>query len=178
LGRRGYEQQNEARDETWNNAEAQVVMALLRQIVESEEFMTFMAEDLKPQEPPIGIICMYSKQRSLIDKLKAEAPWLGSLKRLVKVDTVDSYQGKENRIVILSTVRNNTDGRIGFLRSPNRVNVAMSRAMERLFVVGASKLWRGRHADTPLGRVLKYTEQLAAKGRAVVLPAEQLGEGE
>lgn len=178
LGRRGYEQQNEARDETWNTAEAHVVMALLRQIVESEEFMTFMAEDLKPQEPPIGIICMYSKQRSLIDKLKAEAPWLGSLRRLVKVDTVDSYQGKENRIVILSTVRNNTDGRIGFLRSPNRVNVAMSRAMERLFVVGSSKLWQGRHADTPLGRVFKYTEQLAAQGRAVVLPAEQLGEGE
>lgn len=177
LGRRGYEQQSEARDETWNPAEAHVVMTLLRQIVESEEFMTFMAEDLKPQEPPIGIICMYSKQRSLIDRLKAEAPWLGALRRLVKVDTVDSYQGKENRIVILSTVRNNPEGRIGFLRSPNRVNVAMSRAMERLFVVGASKLWQGRHADTPLGRVFKYTEHLAAQGRAVVLPAEQLGEG-
>jgi superfamily I DNA and/or RNA helicase len=178
LGRRGYEQQNEARDETWNTAEAHVVMALLRQIVESDEFMTFLAEDLKPQEPPIGIICMYGKQRSLIDKLKAEAPWLGSLRRLVKVDTVDSYQGKENRIVILSTVRNNPEGRIGFLRSPNRVNVAMSRAMERLFVVGASKLWQGRHAEKPLGRVFKYTEQLAAQGRAVVLPAQQLGEGE
>ncbi|WP_425259798.1 AAA domain-containing protein [Rubrivivax sp. RP6-9] len=177
LGRRGYEQQSDARDDTWNTAEAHVVMELLRQIIESDEFMAFMAEDLKPQEPPIGIICMYSRQRSLIDKLKAEAPWLGSARRLVKVDTVDSYQGKENRIVILSTVRNNPDGRIGFLRSPNRVNVAMSRAMERLFVVGASKLWQGRHAEAPLGRVLKYTKQLAEQGRAVVIPAEQLGEG-
>lgn len=177
LGRRGYEQTNDARDDTWNTAEAHVVMELLRQIIESDEFMAFMAEDLKPQEPPIGIICMYSKQRSLIDKLKAEAPWLGSARRLVKVDTVDSYQGKENRIVILSTVRNNPNGRIGFLRSPNRVNVAMSRAMERLFIVGASKLWQGRHADSPLGRVLKYAEQLAEQGRAAVLPAEQLGEG-
>lgn len=178
LGRRGYEQQNETRDDTWNTAEAHVVMELLRQIIESDEFMACMAEELKPQEPPIGIICMYSKQRSLIDKLKAEAPWLGSARRLVKVDTVDSYQGKENRIVILSTVRNNPDGRIGFLRSPNRVNVAMSRAMERLFVVGASKLWQGRYAEAPLGRVLKYTEQLADEGRAVILPAAQLGEGE
>lgn len=176
LGRRGYEQQNDARDDTWNTAEAHIVMELLRQIIESDEFMAFMAEDLKPQEPPIGIICMYSKQRSLIDRLKAEAPWLGSARRLVKVDTVDSYQGKENRIVILSTVRNNPDGRIGFLRSPNRVNVAMSRAMERLFVVGASKLWQGKHADAPLGRVLKYTKHLAGQGRAVVLPAEQLGD--
>lgn len=176
LGRRGHEQQNEARDETWNPAEAHVVMALLRQIVESEDFMTFMAEDLKPQEPPIGIICMYSKQRSLIDKLKAEAPWLGSLRRLIKVDTVDSYQGKENRIVILSTVRNNTDGRIGFLRSPNRVNVAMSRAMERLFIVGSSKLWQGKNTDTPLGQVFKYIQKLAEHERALVLPAEQLGD--
>ena len=175
LGRRGYEQQNEARDDTWNTAEAHVVMELLRQIVESDEFMGFMSEDLKPQEPPIGIICMYSKQRSLIDKLKSEAPWLGSMRRLVKVDTVDSYQGKENRIVILSTVRNNPEGRVGFLRSPNRVNVALSRAMERLFVVGSSKLWQGKNADSPLGRVFRYTERLAAQERAVVLPAENLG---
>lgn len=178
LGRRGFEQQSEARDDTWNTAEAHVVMELLKQIIESDDFMAFMAEDLKPQEPPIGIICMYSRQRSLIDKLKAEATWLGAARRLVKVDTVDSYQGKENRIVILSTVRNNPDGRIGFLRSPNRVNVAMSRAMERLFVVGASKLWQGKHADAPLGRVLKYTEKLAAAGRALVLPADQLGADE
>lgn len=54
----------------------------------------------------------------------------------------------------------------------------MSRAMERLFVVGASKLWQGKHADAPLGRVLKYTEKLAAEGRALVLPADQLGADE
>lgn len=177
LGHRGSEQQNEARDETWNTAEAHVVMELLRQIIESDEFMAFMAEDLKPQEPPIGIICMYSKQRALIDKLKAEAPWLGAARRLVKVDTVDSYQGKENRIVILSTVRNNPDGRIGFLNSPNRVNVAMSRAMERLFVVGASKLWQGKQSSAPLGRIFEYTEKLAVQGRAAVLSAEQFGVG-
>lgn len=178
LGARGQEQQNESRDDTWNTAEAHVVMELLRQIVESDDFMGFLAEDLKPQEPPIGIICMYSKQRALIDKLKAEAPWLGSARRLVKVDTVDSYQGKENRIVILSTVRNNIHGRTGFLRSPNRVNVALSRAMERLFIVGASKLWQGKNADTPLGRVLRFTKQLEAEGRASVLSAAQLGDAQ
>lgn len=178
LGARAYERQNESREDTWNKTEADIVMGLLRRIVESDEFMGFLAEDLKPQEPPIGIICMYSKQRALIDKLKSEATWLGSARRLVKVDTVDSYQGKENRIVIVSTVRNNPDGRIGFLRSPNRVNVALSRAMERLFLVGASKLWRGKHASAPLGRVLQYTEKLAAEGRASILSAEQLGDAQ
>lgn len=178
LGARGQEQQNESREDTWNAGEADVVMMLLRQIVESDEFMGFMEEDLKPQEPPIGIICMYSKQRSLIDKLKAEAPWLGTARRLVKVDTVDSYQGKENRIVILSTVRNNSHGGIGFLRSPNRVNVALSRAMERLFIVGASKLWQGKNQDFPLGRVLRHTRKLEAEGRASVVSAADLGEAQ
>lgn len=176
LGDRGHEQRSQEGDDTWNTAEAHVVMELLRCIVESDEFMAFMAEDLKPQEPPIGIICMYSKQRALIDKLKAEVPWLGAARRLVKVDTVDSYQGKENRIVILSTVRNNPRGQTGFLRSPNRINVALSRAMERLFVVGAAKMWRSKNASTPLGRVLAYTEKLAVDGRASILPATQLGD--
>jgi serine/threonine protein kinase len=176
LGERGYEQRSQDGVDTWNTSEAHVVMELLRHIVESDDFMALMAEDLKPQEPPIGIICMYSKQRALIDKLKAEVPWLGAARRLVKVDTVDSYQGKENRIVIVSTVRNNPRHQTGFLRSPNRVNVALSRAMERLFVLGASKMWQGKNSKYPLGQVLKYTEKLAAEGRASIIPATQLGE--
>lgn len=178
LGPRGQERQNETRDDTWNAGEADVVMTLLRTIVESEEFMDLLQKDLKPQEPPIGIICMYSKQRSLIDKLKAEAPWLGAARRLVKVDTVDSYQGKENRIIILSTVRNNPLGRTGFLRSPNRINVALSRAMERLIIVGASKLWEGKNQDLPLGKVLQYTGKLKKQGRAGIISPAELGENE
>lgn len=175
MGERAYEQRSAEGDDTWNSSEAHVVMELLRTIIESDEFMSALVEDLKPDEPPIGIICMYSKQRALIDKLKAEAAWLGAARRLVKVDTVDSYQGKENRIVILSTVRNNPRGQIGFLRSPNRVNVALSRAMERLFVVGGAKMWRGKNSVYPLGKVLQYTEKLASSSRASILPAAQLG---
>jgi superfamily I DNA and/or RNA helicase len=152
-------------------------MDLLKKLFDEDVFMQFLLEDLKPQEPPIGVICMYSKQRFIIDKLKAEAPWLDSTsRRLIKVDTVDSYQGKENRIIILSTVRNNNRGNIGFLRSPNRINVAISRAMERLFIVGSRPLWQGRNSDTPLGQVLQCTEQLATENRALILSAEQLQE--
>ena len=173
LGRRGEEQSSDDRKDKWNEAEGRVVMELLRQIVESEEFMEFLEEDLQPQEPPIGIICMYGKQRSLIDRLKAEATWLGDARRLVKVDTVDSYQGKENRIIILSTVRNNQKHNPGFLWSPNRTNVAMSRAMERLFIVGATKMWRARNASLPLGRVLTKVDSMIDAGRASLLPADQ-----
>lgn len=171
LGTRGQEKRSDDERDTWNEGEAHVVMGLVKRILESDTFMEFLMDDLKPQEPPIGIICMYSKQRALIDRLKSEATWLGDARRLIKVDTVDSYQGKENRIVIVSTVRNNPSQRPGFLRSPNRVNVAVSRAMERLFIVGSTNMWKGRNADMPLGRVLGEMERLAGLGEARFLPA-------
>ncbi|MFA7290731.1 MAG: AAA domain-containing protein [Rhodocyclaceae bacterium] len=173
LGRRGEEQSSDDNKNKWNDTEARVVMELLRQIIESDEFMTFLEEDLQPQEPPIGIICMYSKQRALIDRLKSEATWLGEARKLVKVDTVDSYQGKENRIIILSTVRNNPKGNPGFLWSPNRINVAMSRAMERLYIVGATKMWKAKNASLPLGRVLTKVDSMVNADRASLLPADQ-----
>ncbi|MDR5743950.1 AAA domain-containing protein [Caballeronia sp. LZ029] len=172
LGERGHEHSSENGEDKWNPVEARIVMNLLRQIVESDDFMAFLREDLQPEEPPIGIICMYGKQRQLIDQMKAEATWLGDLRRLVKVDTVDSYQGKENRVVILSTVRNNVRQAPGFLRSPNRINVAMSRAMERLIIVGASMMWSGKNADFPLGQVLTTVKSMADAGNANIISAK------
>ena len=65
---------------------------------------------------------MFSKQREVLNRLKSAARWIPSdLRRLVKVNTVDSYQGKENHIVVLSTVRRNVQQNAGFLRSPNRI---------------------------------------------------------
>lgn len=176
VGSRGHHQQSEDGSDTWNKAEAKVVMQILRQIVESEEFMSNLLPDLKPQEPAIGIICMYDKQREIIDQMKSEASWLGDHRHLVKIDTVDSYQGKENRIVILSTVRNHPSGRVGFMWRPNRINVGISRAMERLVVVGACKMWSGRNADQPLGLVLSKIESMAIEGRAAVIAANQFME--
>ena len=46
--------------------------------------------------------------------------------------------------MVLSLVRNNSSRRQGFLKSPNHLNVAMSRAMDRLIIVGASVMWRDR----------------------------------
>lgn len=165
------EKHSDNRDEYWNDGEARVVMALLQHIVESEGFLEKIRGDLQPGEPAIGIICMYSKQRDILDGLKSKASWLGDARRLVKIDTVDSYQGKENRIVILSTVR--TD-RPGFLKKFNRVNVGLSRAMERLFIVGATKLWEGRNSDLPLGSVLKKVREMEREEKACLLQAKEV----
>lgn len=168
-GFKAFEQETARGEDKYNTYEARVIMQLLRQIVESVEFMEQLEKGLSPQEPPIGIVCMYSKQREIIDQMKAEATWLQGIRHLVKVDTVDSYQGKENRIVILSTVRNNPREIAGFLSSPNRTNVAMSRAMERLFIVGAKQMWTGKNVSLPLGRVFAKVSELAAEKRASII---------
>lgn len=54
----------------------------------------------------------------------------------VRITVVDKYQGEENRIILLSLVRSNRLGKIGFLSTKNRVCVALSRAKEGLFIIG------------------------------------------
>ncbi len=88
----------------------------------------------------------------------SEQDWATGYRRLIKIDTVDSYQGKENRIIIVSTTRNNGRFEQGFLSSNERVNVAISRAMDRLVIVGAARMWRERHMRSPMGRVLAHIE--------------------
>lgn len=58
------------------------------------------------------------------------------LRKYVQVATVDSFQGQEADIVLLSLVRSNPSGQIGFLRQPNRVCVALSRARWALYMIG------------------------------------------
>jgi serine/threonine protein kinase len=174
LGELGQEKESSDRAHHWNEGEAGLIMSLLRSIVESDDFMEAVKADLQPGEPAIGIICMYSRQRDTLDQMKAEATWLGDYRRLVKIDTVDSYQGKENQIVIVSTVRNNPSQRPGFLSLPNRINVALSRAMNRLFIVGSTKMWRGKNSSLPLGRVLTKVEALQSQGNASILSGKDL----
>lgn len=174
LGASGFEQSSATGDQRWNDAEARIVMSLLRQVVECDDFMEAVRCDLQPGEPAIGVICMYSRQRDVLNRMKSEASWLGDARRLVKIDTVDSYQGKENRIIILSTVRNNAGLNSGFLRVPNRINVALSRAMDRLYIVGASRMWEGRNAQLPLGAVLAKVQAMKQEGRAAVLSAKEV----
>ncbi len=174
LGRSAFESASPDRIDCWNDAEAGVVMGVLRALLQNQGLVRALKEGLQPGDPIVGIICMYSKQREVLNQLKSEARWIpAELRRLVKIDTVDSYQGKENRIVILSTVRNNAQQNPGFLRSPNRINVAMSRAMERLVVVGAAPMWKGKNEGTPLGQVLKKIESLCAADRATIAKAQE-----
>jgi superfamily I DNA and/or RNA helicase len=56
----------------------------------------------------------------------------------MRISTIDSFQGQEKEIIILSLVRSNDDGDIGFLKDYRRMNVAITRAKEKLYVIGDS----------------------------------------
>lgn len=178
LGALGHERKEESSSRT-NKSEADGIMALLEQWHSHEPFRTWLLNQTK-HPIGIGVICLYAAQRNLIERRLRQSPLGYLLERCVKVGTVDSYQGKENPVVLLSLVRNNDSGPIeggvrriqeGFLVSPNRINVAASRAMDRLVIVGARKRWRG---EGPVGRLAAGFERQVASGSASVIAIESL----
>jgi len=78
------------------------------------------------------------------------------LPKQLRISTIDSFQGQEKEIVILSLVRSNDDGDIGFLKDYRRMNVAITRAKEQLFVIGDSATIGG---DAFYNAFLTYIEQ-------------------
>ena len=78
------------------------------------------------------------------------------LPKQMRISTIDSFQGQEKEIIILSLVRSNDDGEIGFLKDYRRMNVAITRAKEQLFVIGDSATIG---ADAFYNAFLTYIEQ-------------------
>ncbi|MCH2226122.1 MAG: DEAD/DEAH box helicase family protein, partial [Crocinitomicaceae bacterium] len=79
------------------------------------------------------------------------------LPKLKRISTVDSFQGQESTTVIISLVRSNNDGTIGFLKDYRRMNVAMTRAKERLIVIGDSATVG---LDPFFSKFLNYVEEM------------------
>jgi superfamily I DNA and/or RNA helicase len=84
---------------------------------------------------------------------------MSKLKKYVRVDTIDAYQGSENRIIILSLVRHNTELKTGFMNDISRINVAISRAKERLVFIGAAKMWESANIKEPLAQIYKMIKE-------------------
>lgn len=144
----------------YNRCEAEQVIEILKQISLSGQFLTDLTEHKERDDALIGVICMYAEQKRLIRQKFNQEIWNEGFKELVKIDTVDSYQGKENRIIILSLTRSDKSWTPGFLRTPNRINVAMSRAMDRLLIIGNVDMWSKHNRDKPLGQVVSYMSDM------------------
>ncbi len=74
----------------------------------------------------------------------------------MRISTIDSFQGQEQHTIILSLVRSNDTGEIGFLKDYRRMNVAITRAKENLFVIGDSATIGG---DSFYHSFLSYVEK-------------------
>ena len=144
----------------YNRCEADQVIEILKQISSSGKLLSDLVKFKAKEDALIGVICMYGEQKRLIRQKFNQEIWNEGFKELVKIDTVDSYQGKENRIIILSLTRSDKFGSPGFLRTPNRINVAMSRAMDRLIIVGNVDMWSKHNKDKPLGQVVSYMRDM------------------
>lgn len=137
-----------------NYGEVEVIGHLLKKIIQTEGYGSFVKhwkeEALEDKE--IGIITFYGAQAMELDKLRHKYP-----KTPLRISPVDRFQGMERNIVIVSTVRSNKiasfpseqpnyekhpelgypeQKSLGFAESPNRLNVALSRAKRLLIVVG------------------------------------------
>lgn len=148
----------------YNDTEVNVIVDLLKQIDANPDFVHLLDEQVKEGEAAIGVICMYAEQKRKLRQKVKKAGLSGDLVSLLKIDTVDSYQGKENRIIILSITRSDPKQSPGFLRLPNRINVALSRAMDRLVIVGDSNMWRGKNTALPFGKVISFMENHSNDG--------------
>jgi hypothetical protein len=117
---KGWEEVSPAGSESLENpGEAEVVIARARAL---------LGAGLAPGQ--IAVITPYRAQAARM------GPTLEPLG--VEVDTVDAFQGREAEAVLVSCVRSNTEGRLGFLTDLRRMNVALTRAKVHAFVVGDS----------------------------------------
>ena len=110
----------------------------------------------------ITVLTMYTGQLLLLQEKMPRRKFEG-----VKVCAVDNFQGEENDIILLSLVRSNSEGRIGFLGESNRICVALSRAREGFYCIGnfgllksQCKLWKEICSDLKAKDVLADGLQL------------------
>ncbi|MEH2084807.1 MAG: translation initiation factor IF-2 N-terminal domain-containing protein [Nostoc sp.] len=104
------------------------------------QFENTWADKVANGEPKkeIAVITFYGAQLKKIDE-RLQSELFPSLE--IRTGTVDRFQGMERPVVIVSMVRNNSKGDVGFAKKPERVNVAFSRAQELLIIVGCHNLF-------------------------------------
>lgn len=84
-----------------------------------------------------GIISPYRAQVQYLRGLIKRDDYLRPLRKLITVNTVDAFQGQERDVIVVSLVRSNDDGQIGFLSDLRRMNVAITRARFKLIILGS-----------------------------------------
>ncbi|MDY6788352.1 MAG: IGHMBP2 family helicase [Candidatus Nanohaloarchaea archaeon] len=128
-----------------NPGEAELVERIVERLIE----LGVKAED-------IGVISPYDDQVDLIkQKLDVEG---------LEVKTVDGFQGREKEVIVLSFVRSNSDGVIGFLEDLRRLNVAITRARKKLVMVGDTETLSSHATYEKLANYVRDTGRVMKSG--------------
>lgn len=122
-----------------NADEARLVMHTLRDYVDMIGLERLVADRVD-----FGIISPYRAQVRMIRRLLKMQRFYRRLRSQIAVHTVDGFQGQERDVILISMVRDNEQGQIGFLGDLRRMNVALTRARMKLIVIGNSETL-GRH---------------------------------
>lgn len=115
-----------------NRAEAELTLQTLQQYLEKIGKQRILEESID-----VGIISPYRAQVQLLRKELRKREFFRPYRHLLTVNTVDGFQGQERDIILISLVRSNDGGDIGFLRDLRRMNVAITRARMKLIILGS-----------------------------------------
>ena len=114
-----------------NKAEAELTLLTL-----AEYFTKIGKQRVLVERIDVGIISPYRAQVQYLKKLIKKYEFFKPYRRLISVNTVDGFQGQERDVILISLVRSNDEGQIGFLKDLRRMNVAMTRARMKLIILG------------------------------------------
>jgi superfamily I DNA and/or RNA helicase len=114
-----------------NKAEAELTLMALE-----EYFKKIGKQRILEERLDVGVISPYRAQVQYLRRLFKKREFFKPFRHLISVNTVDGFQGQERDIILISLVRANDEGQIGFLRDLRRMNVAITRARMKLIILG------------------------------------------
>ena len=114
-----------------NKTEAQLTLDTLQRYFEKIGKQRVLDERID-----VGVISPYRAQVQYLRQQLRKREFFKPFRHLISVNTVDGFQGQERDIIVISLVRSNDEGQIGFLRDLRRMNVAITRARMKLIIMG------------------------------------------
>lgn len=130
----GYEEKQDPETlSRFNEEEAVLTIRIVEKLIEE-----IGANDWTTEQISIGMITPYRAQVDHLQKLADASPSIETIGKLMTINTVDAFQGQERDVIVISLVRSNGKGEVGFLADIRRTNVAMTRARKKLIVIGDS----------------------------------------
>lgn len=137
-----------------NRAEAELTLHTLELY-----FQKIGKQRILDESIDMGIISPYRAQVQLLRKMIRAREFFRPYRHLISVNTVDGFQGQERDVVLISLVRSNEGGDIGFLRDLRRMNVAITRARMKLIILGSAQTMTSHPF---YGRLHEYVEKLSS----------------